>query len=111
MPYACTQRDAAFPNRCLKNRTSWGTPLQVTLVERKSPPDSRPADNGTEFAAYAQMGLPVYFADPAGQGTSGGGKGPTHERRLNNRPRKTLGYLTPNEVLFGIPPTPVAIRT
>ncbi|MBK9218931.1 MAG: IS30 family transposase [Uliginosibacterium sp.] len=33
------------------------------------------------------------------------------ERRLNNRPRKTLGYLTPNEVLFGIPPTPVAIRT
>jgi IS30 family transposase len=91
-------------------------------------------DNGTEFAAYAQMGLPVYFADPGrprqrsrNENTNGlirqyipkganlrkisAAKVRHIEQRLNNRPRKTLGYLTPNEVLFGIPPTPVAIRT
>ncbi len=133
----------------------------VTLVERKSlytrisptqPKLSQPVaqyiqrtltplsartltlDNGTEFAAYAQMGLPVYFADPGrprqrsrNENTNGlirqyipkganlrkisAAKVRHIERRLNNRPRKTLGYLTPNEVLFGIPPTPVAIRT
>ncbi|MBK9394136.1 MAG: IS30 family transposase [Uliginosibacterium sp.] len=85
-------------------------------------------DNGTEFAAYAQMGLPVYFADPGrprqrsrNENTNGlirqyipkganlrkvsAAKVRHIEQRLNNRPRKTLGYLTPNEVLFGIPPT------
>ena len=30
--------------------------------------------------------------------------------KLNNRPRKCLGYRTPNQVLFGIPP-PVALTT
>ena len=133
----------------------------VTLVERKSlytrisptqPKRSEPVaqyiartltslsartltlDNGTEFAAYAQMRLPVYFADPGrprqrsrNENTNGlirqyipkgtnlrkvsAAKVRHIEQRLNHRPRKTLGYLTPHEVLFGIPPTPVAIRT
>jgi len=133
----------------------------VTLVERKSlytrvsptqPKQSKPVaqyiqrtlkrmsastltlDNGTEFAAYTEMGVPVYFADPGrprqrsrNENTNGlirqyipkganlrkisAAKVRRIEQRLNNRPRKTLGYLTPNEVLFDIPPTPVAIRT
>lgn len=133
----------------------------VTLVERKSlytrisppqPKQSQPVaqyiertlkrlgahtltlDNGTEFARYAEMGLPVYFADPGrprqrsrNENTNGlirqyvpkganlrkfsKAKVRHIEQRLNHRPRKTLGYLTPHEVLFGIQPTPVAIRT
>ena len=33
------------------------------------------------------------------------------EDRLNHRPRKTLGYKTPHEVLFNLTPNSVAIRT
>ncbi|MDO8179445.1 MAG: IS30 family transposase, partial [Undibacterium sp.] len=33
------------------------------------------------------------------------------EDRLNHRPRKTLGYKTPHEVLFNLQPNSVAIRT
>jgi transposase, IS30 family len=91
-------------------------------------------DNGTEFACYAEMGLPVYFADPGrprqrsrNENTNGlirqyvpkgsalskfsRGQIKRIEEKLNNRPRKTLGYKTPHEVLFNLPPTPVAIRT
>ena len=80
------------------------------------------------------MRLPVYFADPGrprqrsrNENTNGlirqyipkganlrkisAAKVRRIEQRLNHRPRKTLGYLTPHEVLFAIPPTPVAIRT
>lgn len=91
-------------------------------------------DNGTEFAAYKDMGLAVFFADPGrprqrsrNENTNGlirqyvpkGARLSTFspakiqriEERLNHRPRKTLGYKTPHEVLFNLPPTPVAIRT
>ena len=91
-------------------------------------------DNGTEFAAYKSMGVDVFFADPGrprqrsrNENTNGlirqyvpkGARLSTFspakiqriEERLNHRPRKTLGYKTPHEVLFNLPPTPVAIRT
>ena len=91
-------------------------------------------DNGTEFAAYKDMGVAVFFADPGrprqrsrNENTNGlirqyvpkGARLSTFspakiqriEERLNHRPRKTLGYKTPHEVLFNLPPTPVAIRT
>ena len=90
-------------------------------------------DNGSEFAAYAQMGLPVYFADPGkprqrarNENTNGlirqyvprktclmslsTDKVRSIEDRLNHRPRKSLGYRTPHEVLFNLPPTPFALR-
>lgn len=91
-------------------------------------------DNGTEFAAYKDMGVDVFFADPGkprqrsrNENTNGlirqyvpkGARLRTFspakirqiEERLNHRPRKTLGYKTPHEVLFNLPPAPVAIRT
>ena len=91
-------------------------------------------DNGTEFAAYKKMGIDVFFADPGrprqrsrNENTNGlirqyvpkGARLSTFspkkikriEERLNHRPRKTLGYKTPHEVLFNLTPTPVAIRT
>lgn len=91
-------------------------------------------DNGTEFACYSEMGVDVYFADPGrprqrsrNENTNGlirqyvpkgsalsklsSAKIQRIEARLNDRPRKTLGYKTPREVLFNLTPTPVAIRT
>jgi IS30 family transposase len=87
-----------------------------------------------EVARYLDMGLPVFFADPGrprqrsrNENTNGlirqyvpkgvsikrfsSAKIRRIEQRLNHRPRKTLGYKTPHEVLFDQPPTPVAIRT
>ncbi len=84
-------------------------------------------DNGTEFARFGAMeralGLRVYFAEPynsnqraTNENTNGllrqyFAKGTdfreiSHQavakvqQRLNNRPRKCLGYRTPHEVLF-----------
>lgn len=95
-------------------------------------------DNGTEFAAYAEMeavlGINVYFTEPYRPQQRGRneqqnklirqyiGKHVNLDRltpyqirraqlRLNHRPRKTLGYKTPHEVRFHLPPTPVAFRT
>ena len=91
-------------------------------------------DNGTEFAAYKDMGIDVFFADPGkprqrsrnentnglirqyvpkGARLSAFSPAKIHlvEERLNHRPRKTLGYKTPHEVFFNLMPTPVAIRT
>jgi len=93
-------------------------------------------DNGSEFARYQDIerGLcPVFFADPRSpnqratcENTIGLirqyiPKGADLraiwqrrlswiEQRLNNRPRKCLGYLTPFEVLFNKSPD-VALRT
>jgi len=93
-------------------------------------------DNGVEFANYArvcqQLNCQAYFAQPYRayqRGTCENTVGlirqylPKHrslrkltdaqlrriEHRLNHRPRKCLGYLTPYEVSFN--KTPVAIRT
>jgi transposase, IS30 family len=83
-------------------------------------------DNGTEFARHedmaAALSMDIYFADPYAsyqRGTNENTNGlirryfpkgtdlskVTHEQlshaieELNNRPRKKLGYLTPNEVV------------
>lgn len=91
-------------------------------------------DNGCEFAHFKTINTPTYFADPGrprqrsrNENTNGlirqyfkksdrfSTISPQRikmvQDRLNHRPRKTLGYLTPHEVLFGIPPSPVAIRS
>ena len=90
------------------------------------PRQTMTADNGKEFAAFGvlekKLGLEVYFADPyhswqrgTNENTNGllrqffpkglDLRGATHryvahvERLLNTRPRKCLGYRTPQEVL------------
>ena len=95
-------------------------------------------DNGTEFARYAEacesLGARPYFAEPGRpqqRGTCENTIGLVRQYlpkytslerlteaklqwiqdRLNHRPRKCLGYLTPHEVFFGLKPTPVALRT
>ena len=103
---------------------------------KRLPKKSITFDNGIEFSKHRRiaqsLGCPVYFADPGRpdqrgtcentiglvrqyvpKGTSG-----THlslgqiqriADRMNNRPRKCLGFRTPNEVLFNKPPS--ALRT
>lgn len=95
-------------------------------------------DNGSEFAHYEgackALEADPYFAEPARPGQRGtcentiglmrqylpkfqslarlkNDKAQWTQDRLNHRPRKCLGYLTPHEVLFGLKPTPVALRT
>lgn len=95
-------------------------------------------DNGSEFADYARLtemtGTKVYFADPGqprqrARNENNNGlirqylpkssslkkvtraKSRWIENRLNDRPRKTLGYKTPREVFFNLKPTPVASRS
>lgn len=95
-------------------------------------------DNGVEFAQYAQacqqLKAKAYFAEPGRpqqRGTCENTIGLVRQylpkftslakltsrltrwiqNRLNNRPRKRLGFLTPREVLFKLQPTPVALRT
>ncbi len=85
-------------------------------------------DNGTEFARFVAweraLNLRVYFAEPynsnqraTNENTNGllrqyfpkgtDFRGVSHQavakvqQKLNNRPRKCLGYRTPHEVLFG----------
>ena len=92
------------------------------------PLETMTADNGKEFAAFPRLerklGLEVYFAEPYHswqRGTNENTNGllrqffpkgldlryATHpyvahvERLLNSRPRKCLGYRTPQEVLLG----------
>jgi transposase, IS30 family len=95
-------------------------------------------DNGSEFALYERacqlLGSNPYFAEPARPGQRGTCENtiglirqylPKYrslakltadklhwiQDRLNHRPRKCLGYLTPHEVLFDLKPTPVALRS
>ena len=94
-------------------------------------------DNGVEFADYPviakALGCKIYFADPGHpeqrgtcentiglvrqyipKGTSGSHLSAaqirTIENKLNNRPRKCLGFKMPAEVFLGAKP-PVALRT
>ena len=87
-------------------------------------------DNGKEFAGFKEieqaLGLSVYFAHPYAswergtcENTNGllreyfpkgtDFKSVTHQHlayavnKLNNRPRKCLGYRTPKEVLYNLP--------
>ena len=93
-------------------------------------------DNGIEFSRHRRiaksLGCPVYFADPGRpdqrgtcentiglirqyipKGTIGShlslGQIQRIEDRINDRPRKRLGFHTPNEVVFNKPP--IALRT
>lgn len=91
-------------------------------------------DNGSEFAAFKAFGVKTYFADPGcprqrarNELTNGLIRQYLPKKKsmdqlnrrqikciqdkLNHRPRKSLGYKTPHEVLFGLTPTPFAIRT
>jgi IS30 family transposase len=95
-------------------------------------------DNGVEFANYKQacsaLDAKPYFAQPSRpwqRGTCENTIGlirqylPKYkslakltrkhllliQNELNHRPRRCLGYLTPHEVLYGLRPTPVALRT
>jgi IS30 family transposase len=104
---------------------------------RRFPVRSITFDNGSEFSDYPviakALGCTVYFADPGHpeqrgtcentiglvrqyipKGTSGShlttAQIRTIENKLNNRPRKCLGYKTPAEVFLGAKP-PVALRT
>lgn len=127
--------------KSLYTRISNTVPKQADCIAQavrhalaKLPAKTLTVDNGSEFAAYASMGLPVYFADPGrprqrarNENTNGlirqyvpkkarlAGlsryKIKRIEHRLNHRPRKSLGYKTPHEVLFNLKPAPVAIRT
>jgi len=94
------------------------------------------SDNGKEFAGHEviadELGASFYFAHPYRsweRGTNENTNGLVRqyfpkgtdfsritqrdikavERRLNNRPRKTLGYKTPNQVFFNS--QPVALRS
>lgn len=100
----------------------------------KLPAKTLTLDNGSEFAHFEDFGTKAYFADPGcprqrarNEHTNGllrqyipkkanlmkysAAQIQQIEDRLNHRPRKTLGYRTPHEVLFNLTPTPVAIRT
>jgi IS30 family transposase len=86
-------------------------------------------DNGSEFANFKELGkktrLAIYFADPYAAWQRGGNENTngllrqyfqkgidfrkTNEgavaeavRRLNNRPRKCLGYRTPHEIFWSV---------
>jgi IS30 family transposase len=103
------------------NRAAFRAFKQVSSSARLS----LTVDNGTEFAKHQQLshalGMDVYFADPYSswqRGTNENTNGllrqfipkkknilelsPTalafHVNRINNRPRKRLGYQTPDEV-------------
>ena len=95
-------------------------------------------DNGVEFADYnracSALGAKPYFAQPSRPWPRGSCENtiglirqylPKYkslakltrehllfiQNQLNHRPRRCLGYLTPHEVLYGLKPTPVALRT
>lgn len=125
---ALLPRQGAQPSQQIARSTLQGL--------RRLPRRSITFDNGPEFACHEdikrELGCPVYFADahsPNQRATCENTIGlirqylpkgtdlsqVTHARikrivsRLNHRPRKCLGYLTPFEVLFN--KLPVALRT
>jgi len=111
-----------------KDRTARRVRLKVTNILPQLPAEQRRSitfDNGKEFAEHklltTRLQMPVFFADPyspwqrgTNENTNGllrqfFPKGTSLEnisprrvahvaRLLNNRPRKSLGYLTPSEV-------------
>lgn len=111
-----------------KDRTARRVRLKVQKLLKPIPPHQRRSitfDNGKEFAEHkllaARVEMPVFFADPYAswqRGTNENTNGLVRQffpkgtslqtistrraahvaRLLNDRPRKTLGYLTPSEV-------------
>jgi IS30 family transposase len=122
------------PNR--KQTLSQSIAQHVIQAFKKLPARSVTFDNGSEFARYEDIqrhACPVFFADPRSpnqratcENTIGlvrqyvpkgadlrrlwQRKLSWIENRMNNRPRKCLGFLTPYEVLFNKSPD-VALRT
>ena len=126
---------------CLGVLTQPTADLTATLLSKTLAPfkvRSITFDNGTEFARYASacnaLAAKPYFAEPGRPEQRGTcentiglvrqylpkytslqrlteAKLKSIEDRLNHRPRKCLGYLTPHEVLFGLKPIPIALRT
>lgn len=111
-----------------KNASALADELIASFSELKPPLKTITFDNGLEFADHerisSELGVDIYFANPysswergANENTNGlirqyFPKGMdlttvTDEDiqfvmdRLNNRPRETLGWKTPNEVLWG----------
>lgn len=111
-----------------KNASALADKLIASFSELKPPLTTITFDNGLEFADHerisSELGVDIYFANPysswergANENTNGlirqyFPKGMdlttvTDEDvqfvmdRLNNRPRETLGWKTPNEVLWG----------
>ena len=108
------------------------TTVQAALIRLLEGVECRSltTDNGKEFARHkevsAALGVPVYFAHPHSpweRGTNENTNGLIREylpkgidfrevrsddvlrivERLNNRPRKCLGFRTPNEAFFNLP--------
>ena len=108
------------------------TTVQAALIRLLKGVECRSltTDNGKEFARHkevsAALGVPVYFAHPHSpweRGTNENTNGLIREylpkgidfrevrnddvlrivERLNNRPRKCLGFRTPNEAFFNLP--------
>lgn len=121
-------------------RRKQAVPVARAIVQLLKPHVARTLtlDNGSEFARFAtiteRLKTKVYFADPYRPQQRGRNEQQNKlirqyipknaditqytsrkvrwiEDRLNNRPRKSLGYRTPREVLYNLKPTPVAIRT
>jgi transposase, IS30 family len=109
----------------LERKTADGTAQAVIAVFKEEEARTVTFDNGTEFTKHEEItkstGVRVYFADPFNSGQRGANENNnmllrrylpkrcdiTHltqtelhdiAEELNNRPRKRLGYWTPNEV-------------
>lgn len=119
---------------CVLAKTADNVTAAINQLLTGFPSLSLTLDNGSEFARFKGMQIKAFFADPGkprqrsrNENTNGlirqyirktdclidisNEKIKDIEDRLNHRPRKTLGYRTPHEVLFNLPSTPVAIRT
>jgi IS30 family transposase len=116
------------------NKVADEVSLAINALLKGLPSLSLTLDNGSEFARFKKIHIQTYFADPGkprqrsrNEYTNGLIRQYIHKKdrlalltnqeiqeiedRLNHRPRKSLGYRTPHEVLFDLLPTPVAIRT
>ena len=107
----CRDKSAPQTKRAIVRRLTIAAPIRRTLT----------LDRGTENAQYKNFGLPVFFCDPYSSWQKGsvenvigllrrylpkgmdlGTVTPTQlktiQNKLNNRPRKILGWRTPAEV-------------
>ena len=124
----CVDRKSRYLTVCLLSKNNAQMTTQaVCLALKDLPVHSLTLDNGVEFAEHrnieAQLGTPVFFADPhspwqrgANENTNGllrfffprgsDFRDITHQQAdevadlLNTRPRKCLGGLSPNDVFF-----------
>ena len=107
----CRDKSAPQTKRAIVRRLTIAPPIRRTLT----------LDRGTENAQYKRFGLPVFFCDPYSSWQKGSVENAigllrkylpkgmdlatvtpkqlkTLQNKLNNRPRKILGWRTPAEV-------------